>query len=65
MIICVTNDKYEHTIAITDTAVEMAKITGFSVQTIYRDCRGQRKLHKASCVPYRFYKISEDDNEND
>lgn len=64
MIICVTNDKYEYTIAVADTVVEMAKIVGVSTHTIYRDVRGQRTLHQGSCVPYRFMKIEVDNETN-
>lgn len=64
MIIAITKDKYEHTMAVTDTVVEMAKLLGVSEQVIYRDCRGKRIVKNKSCVPYRFMKIEVDDETN-
>lgn len=62
IIVCVTNDKYQHVIAVTDTVVEMANKMGVCTHTIFKDIKGQRVLHQGSCVPYRFIKIDTEED---
>lgn len=59
MIIAVTRDKYEHTIYVADSVVEMAKKLHINVNTIYRDIRGERNVVNKSTIPYRFYKVED------
>lgn len=65
MIIAVTADKYEFIAFIEDSPSKIAKKVGVNSSMVRNAlCYGYKEHSKSKCG-YRFYKISEDDNEND
>jgi hypothetical protein len=58
----VTHDKYELPVMVADSAEELAKLLGCSVNNIHAS-RSHAKKHEGWWTPYRRVEVEEDDEE--